>query len=171
MDLYTASRNTLIDIRGYLIQIEVSRYTQPLDIFSGATIGQHTRHILEFYKCLLDQYKSGVVNYDLRTHDTTIESSITRSIKIIDEILETLTPGNLPNVSLRLEVNYNSTEGQNISLNTTLERELIYNIEHAIHHMAIIKIGIQVVAPEISLPSDFGIAASTIRYRQELINS
>ena len=50
---------------------------------------------------------------------------------------------------------------------STLDRELIYNIEHAIHHMAMIKIGLKVLAPELHLPENFGVAPSTIRYRHQ----
>jgi len=49
-------------------------------------------------------------------------------------------------------------------IKTNALRELAYNIEHAIHHMAIIKIGINEVSPYILLPSAFGVASSTIRH-------
>ncbi len=45
-------------------------------------------------------------------------------------------------------------------------RELIYNIEHAVHHMAIMKIGVLEVAPYVSMPLDFGVAVSTIRHKK-----
>jgi hypothetical protein len=51
-------------------------------------------------------------------------------------------------------------------MDTNYFRELTYNIEHAVHHMAIIKIGIREVANYVTLPADFGIAASTIRYKE-----
>ena len=62
---------------------------------------------------------------------------------------------------------YNLNDEEAITIETNYYRELIYNIEHAVHHMAIMKIGIHEVAPYISLPADFGVAASTIRYKKE----
>jgi hypothetical protein len=46
---------------------------------------------------------------------------------------------------------------------------LVYNIEHAVHHMAIMKIGIREVADYINLPDNFGIAVSTLRYRETMM--
>ncbi|MDX1476670.1 MAG: hypothetical protein R3301_03155 [Saprospiraceae bacterium] len=51
-------------------------------------------------------------------------------------------------------------------MDSSLERELIYNIEHTIHHLAIIKIGLAIIAPDIPLPAHFGVAPSTVKYKQ-----
>ena len=48
---------------------------------------------------------------------------------------------------------------------SSLFRELTYLIEHTIHHLAIIKIGLNEVYPEIEIPKNFGVAHSTIRYQ------
>ena len=50
---------------------------------------------------------------------------------------------------------------------STIGRELIYNIEHTIHHLAIVKIALKATVPSISLPAHFGVAPSTIHFRQE----
>jgi hypothetical protein len=50
---------------------------------------------------------------------------------------------------------------------STLGRELQYNVEHTIHHLAIIKIALRLVAPDIALPEHFGVAPSTIRHRHD----
>jgi hypothetical protein len=57
-----------------------------------------------------------------------------------------------------------------LSIETTATRELVYNIEHAVHHMAIMKIGVREIASYICLAPDFGIAASTIRYKEASIS-
>jgi hypothetical protein len=51
---------------------------------------------------------------------------------------------------------------------SNIERELMYNIEHTIHHLAIIKIGLNAVAPQIALSEHFGVAPSTIRHKQNI---
>jgi len=43
-------------------------------------------------------------------------------------------------------------------------RELAYNIEHVIHHMAIIKIALRQHFEEVTIPENFGIAPSTAKY-------
>jgi len=57
-----------------------------------------------------------------------------------------------------------------IKIDTTSTRELVYNIEHAVHHMAIMKIGVREIASYIKLDPDFGIAASTIRYKDSTVS-
>lgn len=59
-----------------------------------------------------------------------------------------------------------SYEGDEQLITTNLYRELIYNLEHAVHHMAIMKIAMPEIAPYIVLPPDFGIALSTIQYHK-----
>jgi hypothetical protein len=66
---------------------------------------------------------------------------------------------------LKLEVGYKPDSEETMVIATNYLRELTYNIEHAVHHMAIMKIGIREVAGYINLPIDFGVAVSTIRYK------
>ncbi|MBK7681685.1 MAG: hypothetical protein IPJ26_04015 [Bacteroidetes bacterium] len=57
----------------------------------------------------------------------------------------------------------------NDTVNSTYKRELAYNIEHAIHHMAIIKIAIENAYSDIVLDKAFGVAPSTIRFQRECV--
>jgi hypothetical protein len=57
------SLNELIDLLNQLSQKEYSNSCTEL---SNATIGEHTRHIIEMFQCLENQYDLGVVNYDKR---------------------------------------------------------------------------------------------------------
>ena len=65
-----------------------------------------------------------------------------------------------------LEVSYGKTDKDSVKIKSSLERELAYNIEHAIHHMAIIKIAVQTVFPKVKLADNFGVAFSTVRYQK-----
>jgi hypothetical protein len=47
-----------------------------------------------------------------------------------------------------------------------MAREITYNIEHIVHHMALVKIGIKEVCPYVVMPPEFGIAVSTIKYHK-----
>jgi hypothetical protein len=47
-----------------------------------------------------------------------------------------------------------------------LFRELAYDLEHSIHHQAIIKIAMKNLNSEYALNENFGVARSTIRFRE-----
>jgi hypothetical protein len=73
------------------------------------------------------------------------------------------------NQSLRLEVGYERHSDECVSVETNYYRELAYNIEHAVHHMALVKIGLRDVAPRVTLPAGFGIAVSTLRHQERVL--
>ncbi|MTI41308.1 hypothetical protein E1140_17540 [Fulvivirga lutimaris] len=110
--------------------------------------------------------ENGVVNYDKRDHDKLIESDRDLALTVIDDINSFLDKSEA-DTELILEVNYSFSDDILTKIKTSLSRELAYNIEHAIHHMAIIKIGLKEIASYISVPSHFGVAVSTIKYQQQ----
>jgi len=157
---------TLSQVDDMLENIEEAAYQQPLEIFSNSSIGQHTRHIIEFLQCLIGQSAAGVVNYDQRPRNAAVEVSPMQARKAIAAIKDQLPQCELGQ-SLLLESDYGLGKAMIHRTFTTLERELVYNVEHAIHHMAIIKIGIRQLLPDFELPEGFGVAPSTIRYRKQ----
>jgi hypothetical protein len=53
--------NELIDL---LEQMSNTEFSKPCQLLSNSTIGEHTRHIVEMFQCLENNYYSGIVNYD-----------------------------------------------------------------------------------------------------------
>lgn len=144
-------------------QLDDAHFSQPLTILSGNTFGKHVRHIIEFYNCLVDGYDSGIVNYDLRKHNLQIENSKQSAIEAMNEILSAIDM--LEDKSLVLNVDYNGSGNVQRTF-TSFNRELVYNIEHAIHHMAILKIAVVASFNQVILPENFGVAYSTVRFRE-----
>lgn len=170
MNLIKANQEILSQISQVLENISKAQYEQKIPVLNNSSLGQHIRHTLEFFTCLNKSSGSGIVNYDQREHDKLIESDPQIAFTLIGTLsnyLETECIGNRP---LQLEVNYNPESDEIFTMDTNLYRELAYNIEHAIHHMAILKIGLKEVAPDYTLPENFGVAVSTIKYRQSAQN-
>jgi len=169
MDIKEIAAQTLRDAQYYLQEIDPQVYAMPLELLFGASIGQHTRHFIEFYQCLLDQLVSAdrAVNYALRARDLRIEEDPEFASHQIDGICARLLTIN-GNMSCTLVCNEHLEEHSGITVPSNLEREVIYNIEHTIHHLAIIKIGLYAIAPRIALPAHFGVAPSTIQHKQKL---
>ncbi len=155
----------LSQLKDTIEQISPEDLSRPLSTLSGSTIGQHIRHTLEFFLCLEKGFETGVINYDKRAHDKRIETNKSMAISSIRSIRDFI-EGGLQDKALQLEVCYERHSGEYCTISTSYYRELTYNIEHAIHHMAIIKIGVSEIAPYVKLPDNFGVAISTVRYRE-----
>lgn len=164
--LIIASQAILNQLSDAVKQLSETEFVKPSKTLSGSSIGQHLRHTLEFFICLEQGYKAGLINYDKRSHDKLIETDKEIALDVIQRI-HSFIANQTTDKALILEVGYDLSSNENVVVSTNYFRELTYNIEHAVHHMAIMKIGINEVADGIKLPADFGVAASTIRYREE----
>ena len=162
--LISQTEEVLLQLTDAINQLEHVEYTRALENLSGSSIGQHVRHVIEFYQCMMKGCQQAIINYDERVRDKMIEESREFAVQSINKILFDLKTMD-PQKPLVLEVSYE--KGTSIKLSTTLEREMVYNIEHAIHHMALIKIGIRETNNAIKLPKEFGVASSTIQHQQE----
>ncbi|SDJ96331.1 hypothetical protein SAMN05421823_101534 [Catalinimonas alkaloidigena] len=133
----------------------------PLPILSGATIGQHIRHVLEFYQCLLQSLTDGQVCYDHRPRDPRLETDRAFALSQLHQLQASLT-------DLEGERHLSLLTGppeHPLRVMTSLDRELLYCLEHAIHHLALVKIGVIQALPYLTLPEGFGIAPATLHYR------
>lgn len=157
--LIPSIHKALHELSGLLSKLSNAEYTNPCHGLSGATIGEHTRHIIELFQCLNSQYESGTINYDLRKRDYTIQTDTATAALAIENTLLALEK---PNKNLELQQTF---DDEKIGIATNYFRELAYNLEHCIHHQALIKVAVL----QIGLPVDenFGVARSTIAYRQE----
>ena len=151
------SLNELIDLLNQLSQTEYSNSCVEL---SNATIGEHTRHIIEMFQCLENQYGLGVVNYDKRERNIRIQTDTAFAIENILLIQQNLDKQN-KNIEL-LQV----IDGEEIRIESNYFRELLYNLEHCIHHQALIKVAI-LQCETVTIDPNFGFARSTIEYRNQ----
>ncbi|MBL7842495.1 MAG: DinB family protein [Cyclobacteriaceae bacterium] len=170
MSVKNACCDILSQLTHLVNQLSEHEYSKPIESLDHSSIGQHVRHTLEFFICLEQGFGTGSINYDKRSHDKLVETDKYLALSTLNRINEFVT-SNTQNKVLSLEMNYSLDQEILISVETNYLRELIYNIEHAVHHMAIIKIGVREVVPHINLPSTFGIASSTLRYQERLQNA
>jgi len=162
MQLQHSIRNVFVQLSGSLNQLSDEQYTQPSGLLFNATIGQHVRHIIELFICLDEGYETGVVNYEKRKRDRRIETEKDFANALLHGIYSHL---DRMNKDLVLEAGYDEHSGDTVVVTTNYYREIIYNLEHTVHHMALIRVGITEVS-KIELPEDYGVAASTIKYRK-----
>lgn len=163
MQLQQAVNTIFVQLAGSLGQLSPPQYSQSCKTLFSNTIGQHVRHIIELFQCLENGYESGIVNYEKRRRDLLIETDKELASGLLLNIYQGLSK---PNKTLTLEASYDEHVTECIAIETNYYREVAYNLEHTIHHMALIRVGITEIA-NIQLPDDFGVASSTIKYRKQ----
>ena len=153
-----------------LQQLDDSEYACPLGIFEGSSIGKHMRHILDLNRCIIHSTIDEYIDYANRERNERFEKETSLIQKAIVEVGQELAKLDLSKkVNVLQDYNKNgSADRQYVS--STYGRELMYAFDHAVHHIAMIKMGIRSAFPHIKLPDDLGYAPSTIRY-QFLSNS
>lgn len=161
----TYCQENLTEIKKVLLLLTDEQYSYPSNTLFGATIGQHVRHILEFYQSAFNGLDTKTVNYDNRKRNLLIETDNQYAIQVIDEINASLALDILDE-TLVLEGNFCAEEGKETEIKTTLFRELAYCLEHSIHHQALIKVGLLELDRLNFIDETFGLAPATIRFRK-----
>ncbi len=162
MELKKVIGNVFNQISDLLSKMSTDEYTSPSKNLSDATIGQHLRHIIELYTCLFNGYETGALNYEERKRDIRIESDKDLAKELMLMIINNI---DKPDIKLVLHSNYDELSDEMIRVETNYFRELIYNLEHTVHHMALIKVGLKELTT-INIPEGFAVACSTLKYRK-----
>jgi len=163
MILKQSLQQIFVQLSQTLNELSIDEYRQPSKVLLNATIGQHVRHIIELFQCLEKGYNDGLVNYEKRNRDYQIETDKELASSLLKEIYQNI---DRSNKDIFLEGEDYCESMEIVSIPSNYYRELAYNLEHTIHHMALIRVGINEVSA-VSLPEEFGVAYSTVKYRQQ----
>ncbi len=158
-------KENLMDIKRLLEAIAIEDYSKSLPLLSGSSLGQHVRHILELYSSVISGLEYGIVNYDNRKRDKIIETDSQAAIRNLESLIEKLDTVN-EDAPMVLEGDFDTESQQLVKISTSLYRELAYNLEHSIHHQALIKIGCIDLGISHLINKDFGVAPATLRFRR-----
>ncbi|NME67684.1 DinB family protein [Flammeovirga aprica] len=152
-----------------LTQLSEEQYVAQLDLFNGSSIGQHSRHIIEFYQCLQASFEQECsVCYEDRKRSLAIECDLKAAVSTVEETMKWLKSIHEPFYSMNLVVrDYQNDVMNEWSTPTTLAREVHHCNEHAVHHLAIIKIGLQHYFSDVVIAEQVGVAKSTTAYQKE----
>lgn len=149
-------------IKNAVSNISGEQYTQKSRLLNQATVGQHLRHVIELFQELLNGYACGTIDYENRERSMIIENDPSEAFFRMDDIIRRL---EMPDKELLLRSDYSIDEPDPVGVKTNFHREIIYNLEHTIHHMALMRIAIE-KEYGMTMPETFGLAPSTIKYRQ-----
>lgn len=161
----TYCQENLNEIKKLLLLLTEEQYDHKSILLSQASIGQHVRHIIEFYQSVIFGLEGKMINYDNRKRNLLIETDSNYAVEIIDEINAFLKQ-DIIDEPIILEGNFCAEEDQEIKIQTSFLRELAYCLEHSIHHQALIKVGLLELDCLPYIDETFGIAPATIRHRK-----
>jgi DinB family protein len=147
-----------------LDSLDAEAYTRQAPGGFGGSIGEHYRHVVEHFTCVLAGIREGNVNYDSRKRDRAIENDIEYARAVTEALIEDFRalPWDVFQkwVQVTYTVAYNTDEIESVPSNVS--REIVFCVGHAVHHYAIIRL--LCVQAEIAMPSGFGVAPSTLRH-------
>jgi len=147
-----------------LCVLDDEKYTRKLRPAFNSAIGGHYRHCLDHFQSLLDGLDADEVNYDHRKRDPRIENDRKFALSETHRILSACQsiPENFLGcpINVRSKVNYDIDEAPRIA--STVGREFMYVVAHAIHHYALIAVMCGLM--KMPVPARFGVAPSTLKY-------
>ncbi len=170
-DLLLDQDEALHQLAEFLGGLPVDRFALPNG--EDAAIGEHVRHILDHYTCLV-RGTDGTVDYTERCREPTVgrcrDTALERIARARTELAGLAGVGRTagePSTQGTLRVRYhpggNGPAPAPHLLESSLERELMFALSHTIHHMALIAVLARQAG--IPVPPGFGVAPSTRRHR------
>jgi hypothetical protein len=171
LELIQAVVETLRQGEVLLGEISDEHYTRKLPVAFNASIGGHYRHCLDHFRSLLDAATAGGLNYDHRERGTLVENdrfaalNATRELREGYEKLDPIFLSRLLPVTCKTSY---ASGGSQVSA-SSVGREIMYSVAHAVHHYALI--GVMCGVMGLPLPAGFGVAPSTLKHQQAAATS
>jgi hypothetical protein len=150
-----------------LAALDDATYTRKAPAAFNASIGGHYRHCLDHFRNLFGAAASGDLNYDQRERGTAVEQDRFAALNATRELrenFEVLDPQLLSRpLVVTCKTSYATVASQAAS--STVGREIMYVVAHAVHHYALIGVIGGIMGLE--LPKSFGVAPSTLKHEAQ----
>lgn len=166
-ELIQSVMETLRQGETLLAEISDATYTRKVAVAFNASIGGHYRHCLDHFATLLEAVVAGDLNYDHRERGTLIENDRFAALNATRDLRTTFEQVNPALLARSLNVTCKtsySTSGSQVSP-STVGREVMYAVAHAVHHYALI--GVMAGIMGVEFPAGFGVAPSTLKHQSE----
>lgn len=152
----------LEQVDSLLVQLDNEALAQPLCVILGSSVGMHFRHLLEFYECLLLGLEAGVVAYDRRKRNLLIQTDVLVARLTVRQCIDKLQSLH-SDKRLMVESQLHHSNDPFLQ-SSSLKRELVFVADHAVHHLALIRVGLQATIPQVQVAPEVGIATSTLKH-------
>lgn len=142
-------------------------YCNAVPLAFQSSVGAHVRHCVEHYESFLGAWRSGKIDYDARPRDVRVERERAYAITRIEADITALQQMPQFEAERTIQVQHasNAEHGTVAAWShSSVPRELQFLVSHTVHHYALIAMMLRAQGFEPS--ADFGVAPSTLKYRQ-----
>jgi len=166
-DLISAASEILAQGVALLESITDEQFTTPVAPAFNSSLGAHYRHSLDHFTSFVAGADEGMIDYDRRARDVVLENdrfAALNKTRELRERIEGLSVDTLASSTVACsKVCYSDGVAQ--SVESTMGRELMYVIMHAMHHYALIRVMGNLL--DVEVPAHFGFAPSTIDHERK----
>jgi uncharacterized damage-inducible protein DinB len=152
---------SLAELEAFLRSLPEAFYAEEVPAL-GASIGGHTRHLLEHYLILRRSAPGGAVHFEARARDQRLAMDRAAALQTLAQVQAWLDSG-CEGLSLDQPMAARtSTDGRledGVVCQSTLRRELIYAFLHDVHHQALIAVAGRLLG--LPVPPQLGKAPAT----------
>ena len=133
--LRDATIEALDQIRSLILAVEVASGSSE-NLYAVSGIGPHVRHVVDHFRAFQSGTKSGAVNYNVRRRECALERRSDLALLEIEGLVTWLQAVKMIEFTVIVESEISCLHMENAQFQSTTNRELLYLINHTIHHAA-----------------------------------
>jgi hypothetical protein len=160
--LRNALTNSLHQIGEILETIDNLPNAKATEFYCNTNAGKHVRLVLDHILAFIPSITSGTLDYNRRNRESDVETNWHAAKTQLHEILKSLETLPLENTPLEVISELDSIQTANQNFTSNVPREVLYLINHTIHHVAYIRLLAKGCG--ITLGDHIGIAPATATY-------
>ncbi len=161
---------SLSQISAILEQLQLLSKDKRNYLYQDLNIGNHVRHVIDHCIAVKDGISSGRIDYNNRNRGTHIESKSQQALNALNEFAKWVNncEQNCTDKEMLIKSEIDCLQTRNQEFKSSLSRELLYLINHTIHHAA--HIGLICKHQEVEIPLHTGMAPCTMSFLRTSIN-
>lgn len=135
------------------------------NLYAASGIGPHVRHVADHFRAFQTGTRSGTVNYNIRRRECALERRSDLARLEIESIINWLQAGIETEIPLSVESEISCLQTENVQFQSNTSRELLYLINHTIHHAAYAALLVR--QHGVIAAADIGYAPATVSYLRD----
>lgn len=162
LSLIQSNLETLQEGAALLDRLTPTQFTASQQPAFLATIGAHYRHLLEHYRCFLEQLHSAQICFDARARELKLERDLPYARRVMAQVIQELAALDTDSLNAAIMISDQQTCKP---VQSSVARELLFLQAHSVHHYALIAAMARMQG--VKTAPDFGVAVATKAFNDE----